>query len=262
MCGDFWWSMDLSIPQIVFLAAMIFLAGFVDSIAGGGGLISLPAYFAVGLPPHAALATNKFSGFCGTATAVIRYWRAGVIHLRIGLVAAAGALAGSALGAKIALWISGTVINAVMLLCVPAVLVIFLFKDQLFPKTEVVAKVTRPIFRAAIIGAIIGCYDGFFGPGTGTFLAIAFAFFMRYDLVTASGNARLANLASNAGSLAVFLINGKALFPLAFITAASGIAGNVLGSHFALHGRERIIRPIMTAVLVLLLIEVIRRQVA
>jgi uncharacterized protein len=253
--------MDLSFLQIMFLAAMIFLAGFVDSIAGGGGLISLPAYFAVGLPPHVALATNKFSSFCGTATAVIRYWRAGVIHLRIGLMAAAGALAGSTLGTKIALWISEALINTFMLFCVPAVLVIFLFKEKLFPKKETETAVRFPIIRALAIGAVIGCYDGFFGPGTGTFLAIAFTFFMHYDLVTASGNARLVNLASNAGSLAVFLINGNVLFPIAFITAVSGIAGNILGSHFALQGRERVIRPIMAVILILLLLEVIRRQV-
>ena len=84
------------------------------------------------------------------------------------------------------------------------------------------------LWPAVVIAFVIAAYDGFFGPGTGTFLAIAFTFFMHYDLVTASGNARLANLASNAGSLAVFLINGKVLFPIAFITAVSGIAGNIL----------------------------------
>lgn len=239
------------------------IAGFVDSIAGGGGLISLPAYLAIGLPPHAALATNKFSSVCGTFTAVVRYWHAGTVRVRIGLFAAAGALAGSALGAKAALLVPAPTINAIMLVLVPVVLVFFLVHDRV-PKRHLAR--WRPAGQrgrnvaSLAIGGVIGCYDGFFGPGTGTFLTIAFAAILGFDLLTASANARLANLASNVGGVTVFLWSGRVVFPLALWAAGAGIAGNLLGSMLAVKRGARIIRPLMVVVLVLLLAEVIRRR--
>jgi len=113
---------------------------------------------------------------------------------------------------------------------------------------------------ALALGVVIGTYDGFFGPGTGTFLAVGFHLLTRLDLTTASGNARLANLASNTGSLAVFLLAGKVIFPLALVTAAAGVAGNVLGAGLAVQRGERVIRPLMVVVLVLLMGEVVRQQ--
>jgi uncharacterized membrane protein YfcA len=116
------------------------------------------------------------------------------------------------------------------------------------------------LWKSLAIGAAIGAYDGFFGPGTGTFLTIAFCTFLGFGLLAASANARLANLASNAGSLAVFLSGGKVLFPLALYAAAAGIAGNMLGSRIALRKGERVIKPLMAAVLLLLMVEVVRRR--
>lgn len=251
---------ELSALAFWVLVGLVFLAGFVDSIAGGGGLISLPAYFAVGLPAHVALATNKFSSFCGTFVSVLRYWRAGKIRLRIGLLATAGALVGSGLGAKLALWASAATIETTMLALVPLVLVLFFFKERFFPATGQTDGVRHMGTKALLIGWVIGVYDGFFGPGTGTFLAIGFHAVLRLDLLTASANARLANLASNLGALAVFLVNGQVLFPLALATATAGVLGNTLGSRLAIHRGERIIRPLMLAVLVLLFVEVLRER--
>lgn len=253
--------MDLPLTHTLVLCAFIFTGGFVDSIAGGGGLITLPAYFAMGLPAHAALATNKFSSVCGTLPAVARYWRTGNVSVTIGLWAAAGALAGSAIGAKIALWVPASVINTLMLILVPAVLVFLLLKDRLLPPPpDGGAPVTGAALKSLAIGAVIGTYDGFFGPGTGTFLTLAFSALLGLDLLTASGNARLANLASNAGSAAVFLWSGQVLFPIALYAAAAGVAGNVLGSWLAVKKGARIIKPLMVVVLVLLLAEVVRRR--
>jgi len=254
---------DIGFLQYFAVCALVGVAGFVDSIAGGGGLISLPAYLAFGLPPHAALATNKFSSACGTFTAVVRYWRAGTVRVRIGLIAAAGALAGSAAGARAVLLVPAAVVHAILLVLVPAVLVFFLLRDRVPARVWPAVRPGTEAGRegAALgIGLAIGCYDGFFGPGTGTFLAIAFAAILGFDLLTASANARLANLASNVGSLVVFLWDGRVVFPLAIWAAAAGIAGNLLGSWIAVRRGERVIRPLMALVLVLLLIEVLRRH--
>ncbi len=241
------------------VCALVFLAGLVDSIAGGGGLISLPAYFAAGLPPHVALATNKFSSCCGTSTTLLPYWRSGAMRVRASLAAAAGAVLGSMLGAKLVLLVSAEVMTGVLLVLVPAVLGVVLFRDRLLrarprlhPRHQAAA--------AAAIGAVVGTYDGFFGPGTGTFLTIAFSIFLGFSLLSASASARAANLASNAGSLAVFLRHGKVLFPLAVYAAAAGMCGNFIGARLAVRHGDRVIRPVLVLVLVLLLGEVVRRR--
>lgn len=251
--------MALDPSSWVVLIGLVFLAGFVDSIAGGGGLISLPAYLAVGLPPHAALATNKFSSCLGTLSAVWRYARGGTLHIRLGLAAAVAALAGSAGGTRLALALDPAALRLVMLALVPFALAVFLLSERLrrlTPHKETLSA-RRSLLRFTLIGFVVGGYDGLFGPGTGTFLAMGFYLFLALDWVGASAHARLTNLASNAASLAVFLAAGQVVFPLAFVTAAAGIAGNIAGSKLALARGAAIVKPLMMGVLLLLLTRVI-----
>jgi uncharacterized membrane protein YfcA len=250
---------EITLLHTLLVSALVFLGGFVDSIAGGGGLVTLPAYLAIGLPPHLALATNKFSSSCGTLIAVTRYHAARTIDFKVGLVSAAGALVGSAVGARIALMVPARVINLTMLAVIPAVAVFFFLKDRILSKQVVGNPAAGVAVKSALIGLAIGCYDGFFGPGTGTFLTVAFSTFLAFDLLQASANARFANFASNIGSLAVFLVGGKVLFPLALYTAAAGVAGNYLGSHIAIARGAKVIKPLMAAVMALLLVEALRR---
>ena len=156
--------------------------------------------------------------------------------------------------------------HTVVLVLVPAALVVLLFQDRLLRRAGRSSGAQddgRGRFaKAATIGLLVGAWDGFFGPGTGAFLAIAFHLVLRLDLLTASGNARLVNLASNVGAVVVFLAGGRVVFPLALYAAAAGVAGNQLGSVVALRRGERIIRPFLVVVLVLLLAEVVRRRFA
>lgn len=251
--------MDLSAGQIAFVCGLVFLGGLVDSIAGGGGLLSLPAYLAAGLPPHTALATNKFSSVLGTLTASIRYARAGKVHLRTALIAAGGALVGSAAGARAVLFVPPAAVHTVVLVLIPTALVVLLLQDRIVRRTAPGAAV-RLGPRALAVGLAVGAWDGFFGPGTGTFLAIAFHTFLGLELLVASGNARVGNLASNLGAVAVFLAGGHVLFPLGLYAAAAGVAGNLVGARLALRRGERLIKPVLVAVLVGLLVEVIRRR--
>lgn len=254
------WVMVLAPVTMLLVCGLVFLAGLVDSIAGGGGLISLPAYFAAGLPPHMALATNKFSSTCGTATTILPYWRSGAMRLSVSLIAAAGAVLGSMAGARLALACSPETITAIMLILVPAVLFIFLLKDRLLRLKRRTASAEDMAGPALAIGLAVGTYDGFFGPGTGTFLTIAFTMVLGFSLLSAAAGARVANLASNTGSLAVFLIHGKVLFPLAVFAAGAGMAGNFIGAHLAVRHGDRVIRPVIVVVMILLLGEVIRRR--
>lgn len=251
--------MPLSPLELALLLVLIFAGGFVDAIAGGGGLITLPAYFACGLPPHAAIATNKFSSCLGTAVAVARFSRARAIRLDIGLPAGLGALLGAVAGSRIVLWVPEAAIHVLLLFLVPLVLVLVLFEERLRAAHGVAAG-RRPVPWSFGIGLGIGLYDGFFGPGTGTFLTIAFAALLDLELLSAAANARLANLASNLGALVVFLIDGRVVFPLALLAAAAGVSGNFLGARLAVHRGARIIRPFMVVVLLLLLLEILRRR--
>jgi len=140
------------------------------------------------------------------------------------------------------------------------ILVFFLIKDLLIKDIEKKNEITpiKTVLYSASIGFVVGIYDGLFGPGTGTFMTIGFNAFLGLNLIVASGNARLCNLGSNFGSLIVFLFEHKVLFPLAIFTAISGIAGNILGSNLALKKGERLIKPLITLVMVLIIIKIIR----
>lgn len=241
-------------PMLLFLMAMTGFAGFVDSAAGGGGLISLPAYLFSGMPVHLAYGTNKLSAACGTTFATANFFRSGAMNVPVGLLAAAGSFAGSALGAHIVLLISDEALRTMMFVILPVAAVVILWRRKLLDENRDDGLFTpRKAALALAIGLGIGLYDGLFGPGTGTFAIIAFTALMGFDLRTAGGNAKVLNLASNYASLITYLLGGMVVFSVGIPCAVSGIAGNLLGSHFALKKGEGFIRPMMLAVLVLLL---------
>ncbi len=242
------------------LCLAIFVGGLVDAIAGGGGLISLPAYLAAGLPPHVALATNKFSSTLGTFGAALRFLQAGRVHMPSAVGAAAGALLGAAAGARLVLLVPADTVQLAVLVLVPAAAAVLLARDRLLARFGPRNDGRVGIGGAAVLGLAVGLYDGFFGPGTGTFLTIGFHVLLGLPLLVSAGNARLVNLASNAGALAVFLLEGRVAFPLAWATAVAGILGNQVGSSLALRRGERVVRVFLVVVLVLLLAEIVRRR--
>ncbi len=252
--------MELAALPTVFVCALVFLAGLVDAVAGGGGLISLPGYLAAGLPEHPALATNKFSSVLGTLGATIRYVRAGKWQGATAWPAILGALLGSALGARLVLYVPPAGVAVAVLGLIPLALAVFWLKDRLLARVGTPPNARAAALRALWLGLGIGLYDGFFGPGTGTFLTIGYHAALGLDLLVAAGNARIVNLASNLGAVVVFLSNGAVVFPLALYAAAAGIAGNQVGAFLALRRGERLIRPLIAGVLVLLIIEVVRTR--
>ena len=247
-------SITISPLMLVFLMCMTGFAGFVDSAAGGGGLISLPAYLFAGLPAHYTYGTNKFSAACGTTFATASFFRSGAMNLRVGLLAALGSFAGSALGSQIVLHISDEALRTMMFIILPVATVLILWRRQLPDENR--DDGSFGLRKAALslgIGLGIGLYDGLFGPGTGTFAIIAFTTLMGFDLRTAGGNAKVLNLASNYASLITYLFGGMIVLTVGIPCAASNIAGNLLGSHFALKKGARFIRPMMLVVRVLLM---------
>lgn len=236
----------------------VFLAGFIDSVAGGGGVISIPAYFVAGLPTHLALGTNKFSACCGTAMSAYKYLKSGKSNLKVGLISAIGSIIGSAAGTSLALIIPSAILKTVVMIILP-VIAIFLAIKKDFGNTEesVRFSAVKIVIISFSIGILIGFYDGLIGPGTGTLLIMAFTGILKMDLLKSSGCAKISNLASNLASLVVYALNGEVYFLVAIPAALCSIFGNALGAKFAIRGGSKNVRKIMFIVLALLIIKTI-----
>ena len=246
--------MELDIAQYVLLGVMSFFAGFIDSIAGGGGLISLPAYLSLGIPPHFVLGTNKFSSSCGTSFATFRYFRHGSIEPRVAVFSVLGALIGSPVGAKLALLLDERYLKILLIALLPAIAVfVFLRKNFGHSDTSDRWSAAQISLLSGAIGLAIGTYDGFFGPGTGTFLLLAFTGIVGLPLIKASGNAKIVNLSSNIGALVAFLLSGKVIISLGAVAAVFNIAGNWIGSGLAIKRGAKIIKPAFIVSIALLL---------
>lgn len=251
-----------SIQPLTFalLCLLIFLAGFVDSIAGGGGLISLPAYLMAGLPPHLAAGTNKLSASMGTTVSTIRYFRHGRVHVAAALASAALAFPGSFLGARAALALPSEGFRTAMLVLIPAAALLVLTRKTGADEEDA----REPKLRgfafwalAGLIGFAIGFYDGFFGPGAGTFYLMLHHLVLGFGQRTSSGNAKLINLSSNYAAFFGFLLSGQILWIAGLAAGVCGIAGNWLGSGLAIRKGSKAIKPVFALVLALLFAKVL-----
>ncbi|MCB5245780.1 MAG: TSUP family transporter [Candidatus Cloacimonetes bacterium] len=245
---------SLSVLDYLFVLPFIFLAGLIDSIAGGGGLISLPAYVAAGLPMHTALATNKFSSACGTAFSTANYLHSKVIDLPVALISALLAIIGALVGTRTVLKLSPEPLRYLLIFVIPVIAILTLIHKDFGSKNRSAdTKLGIRLFLGAIAGLIIGFWDGFFGPGTGTFLIFIYTMLMHYDFMVANGNTKIVNLTSNLTALITFLIAGKVYFPLAIPSAICGIAGNILGSKLVILRGNKLIRSVFIIALIILL---------
>ena len=243
------------LPYLI-VCPLVFIAGFVDAIAGGGGLISLPAYYLAGLPAVTAAGTNKLSACMGTMLATYSYGRAGCIEKRIGLASAAGALIASALGVLVMKQLPDDAIRLLVICCLPVVAV-FTLRGR---KSEVVRKAFSPLrtmVYALLIGLAIGFYDGLVGPGTGTFLILLFAHVFGLDDVHASGTAKVTNLCSNLAALSSLFLAGNVLWLLGLPAGLCSMAGAALGSRLTVKKGAKFIRGMMLIVLTLLLVKMV-----
>ncbi|MCJ7523894.1 MAG: TSUP family transporter, partial [Candidatus Aminicenantes bacterium] len=224
---------------------VVFLAGLVDSIAGGGGLLSVPAYMAAGLPPHYVLGNNKFSSSFGTLIASLRYYQHGLIDIRVALLSAFFALIGSFLGTSAVLRLSPDFLRILLIILIPLVAALTLANRSLGRENRSQHQSRqRKYSLAALAALLIGFYDGFFGPGTGMFLIFFYTLVLKYDFVTANANTKVVNLASNVAAVITFIINGKIIYAIGIPAACAGVAGNLLGARLVIKKGSAIIRPI------------------
>ena len=242
--------MELTIQTFLIVCPLVFLAGLVDSIAGGGGLISLPAYLLAGVPMHNAIATNKLSSATGTAISTARLCKNKFVDWGVALPCISMALVGSFAGAHIALLASDKILKWMLIPVLPIVAFYVMKKKNLDDNSNVEISRKKQWILCAVCSLAVGCYDGFYGPGTGTFLLILYTGVAKLPVAKASGTMKLANLSSNIMALVVFLFSGLA-------ASVFSIAGHYVGSGMVMKNGNKIVRPIILIVLVLLFIKII-----
>ena len=249
---------ELPVAGLLVVCPFLFLAGLIDSVAGGGGIISLPAYLIAGLPIHNAIATNKLSSTCGTAITTFRFVKNGLVNLTLAVPSVLAAIAGSSLGANLSLMMDERILKYIMLAVLPAAaFVVFnknLFQDRGEGKAELSLKTGLVVTAAAFV---VGMYDGFYGPGTGTFLIIAFTVFAHLNIKSANAQAKVINFTTNVTALAIYLLNGKAVITLGLAGAVCNMIGNYLGSGLVMSKGAKIVKPVILVVLALLVIKII-----
>ena len=234
---------------------LIFLGSFVDSVAGGGGLITLPAYLMAGLKPHFAAGTNKVVAGPGSLVASIRYIRNGKIRLRVALWAALGSLIGGYIGAEIAKHLDAAVLQTLMLIALPFMAVFLALRKNFGAGRMAMVSAGKETLISLAVGLGIGLYDGIIGPGTGTLLIMAFTAFLPIDMVTASGCAKVANLASNIAAATSYISGGLVVWELAIPALCCSMLGGFCGSQYAIRGGGKRIRGMIFVVLGLLFIK-------
>ena len=243
-------TLELTAQTYLIVLPLVFLAALVDAISGGGGLISLPGYTLAGLDYGLASGCNKFSSSAGSIMATIRYFRGGKILWKPALFAAVGALPGAWLGTELSMLL-GQKFMHIFMICATPVVGVFVIMKKDFP-TE-----SRPVTRKTLViclitGLVIGAYDGFFGPGTGTFLILLMTSLTGMDMVTASATAKPVNLTSNLSSLVTRIAAGQVIFALALPAMCFSMAGGWIGSKLAMKRGAKLIRFVMLGVLALL----------
>ena len=243
--------------QFLIVCPLVFLAGFVDSIAGGGGLISFPAYLLAGVPVHVILGTSKFSSFPGSIVAAARFGKSGFIRWKLavpcGILAASGAFA----GAKIALGVEETIIKSLMIVVLPIVAFYVLRGKKTDAKETEELPFKTLLILGAVVSLVIGMYDGFYGPGTGTFLILAFTGLLKMGTRDAAGISKFVNLAADIGALLTFGASGKVNVVLGVVAALFCMAGSYFGSGLVVNNGQKVVRPVILTVLALLFVRVL-----
>lgn len=246
----------MAILPYIIVCPLVFLAGFIDAIAGGGGLISLPAYLLAGLPPHMAIGTNKLSSTIGTSLATAQYARKGYMLWKLALPSIPLSLCGSWIGSHLTLMVPENIFMIVMLIALPLIAIYVLTHKSLNRATE--SKLTSKTWLTVLAAAFfIGLYDGFYGPGTGTFLMLLLTSLAALTIRQAAGITKVLNLSSNVMALCVFLLNGTVLIPLGLTAAVFSMAGNYLGARSFIRKGESIARPVIILVLAILTIKIL-----
>lgn len=256
--------MDPTVSIVTFLIALpaCFLGGLLNAISGGGGFITVPALLLAGLPAHYALSTDKIQSFFGMATASFRFIKNGLIYWKVILPAIPAALVGSACGTSLVVLVDANLLSWLLMIILPVVAYITLskrFNRAAADNSDEPITVKQRIL-CVVAAFVIGAYDGFYGPGSGTFLTIAFTFAASMGIIRANAHSKLLNLTTNIGAIIVFALNGKVLLVLAIACGIANMIGAWFGAGLVMKKGINIARPCILIALGLLAVKLIGEQ--
>ncbi len=241
---------DITLYWVVIFLIIGLIAGYIDSIAGGGGMIQVPALLFIGIPPIVVLASNKIASLFGTLMATIKYASSKKISWKVVMVAILPCLVFSYLGSELIMYVPNHIIQWAILLAIPIAL-IFLLKKSKDIKEEKTKLTNKNIIFST---APIGFYDGLLGPGTGTYMTISIKKFLHLDYIISTASTKPLNMATNVGSAIAFILAGKVLWIVALPMALGNVIGSYIGSHYAIKGGEEFIKKVLISVLIFMLI--------
>lgn len=237
---------ELGLDFVLFLMLAAFLAGFMDSIAGGGGLIAIPTLLIAGFSPVESLGTNKLQSLFGSGSATIAYAAGGHVDLKTQIGSAALSFAGAVIGAFVATVLPGDLLRAALPLLLVTIALYFLFKPK--PDDLDRARHITPFAFGVSIPPLIGFYDGVFGPGAGSFFMLAFVTLAGYGVLKATAHTKLLNFASNCGGFLAFALAGVVVWKIGLMMGVAQFVGARLGAKLAMRNGARIIKPLLVVV--------------
>lgn len=235
---------DFNILHFALLCVVGFFASMVDAIAGGGGIISLPAYLVFGIKPQMALGTNKFSGTASSLTSSFQYFRFRKTNFSLLKYLIPWSLLGSSLGVFVVLNIDQNKLRLILIVLIVSIGFYSLFSRKMGESNLYKGFSLRTLFWGSFFAFLLGFYDGFFGPGTGSFLLFLFVKLFHFDFLHATGNAKVLNFISNITSLFLFALNGKIVYLYAIPVSIFMIFGAICGSKIAFIQGVKIIKPL------------------
>lgn len=242
--------------DLIFVCPLLFIAGIIDAIAGGGGIISLPAYIMTGMPLNVAYGCNKMQSCLGTATALYRYAKSDLVDVKPSLVSSVTAIAGSYISTQIMLHLDDSIKSIIIIVAMCFIITLTLMTNKISSGEETRINLSRRnVFVCLAAGLTIGLYDGFFGPGGGTVALMLFSVLFKYDFRTASGNGKIIIVVSNLIALINYIATGNILYEIAIPATISNMLGCWLGASLAVKNGKKLVKVFLIAVVVILLIQ-------
>lgn len=248
------------LKQLLFLCPMLFVAGVVDGISGGGGLIALPSYIMAGLPISSAYACNKMQSCLGTSASLAKYAKSGLLDIKSALPAAVAAIAGSWISTQIMLSLDDTVKKGIIVGAMCFVIVLTLLSSRIKIDAYTSQRIDfswKSIIICLGVGFMLGLYDGFFGPGGGTIAILLFALLMKYDLRVGCGNGKMIVVISNLTSMITYMLHGAVIYRIAVPCSVANIVGSYVGASLATKRGAKFVKYISWAVIAALLVQAI-----
>ena len=240
--------MELELSTFLIVCPLVFLGSVVDAIAGGGGLITLPAYLMAGVPPHLALGTSKLSSTMGMATSAWRLYRSGFTNLRLSVLPVAAAFVGSFVGARLALLVPEAVFELLLVGMLPFAALFVMSKKTLSANPEAISP-TRQMALLALCAFLCGTYDGFYGPGAGTLMLISFSAVAHLAVREAAGQMKMVNFSSGLAAFVSYAVAGEVNWALGLAAGLFGIAGHYIGAGLVIKNGVRVVRPLIVLVI-------------